>query len=90
VSLIHREIHIGAARPRDIGRNGRIAAASLTFQHTSCCEYLSRMADGSDRFILFKKMADDLKNALIQANIFRRAASGNHEGVVILGADLVE
>ena len=48
------------------------------------------MADGRDGLVRFAHLADDGDDPLVQAQIFRSAAAGQYQGVVVGGLYLVE
>ncbi len=48
------------------------------------------MAHGGDGFFIGIEIAHDGNHALVEAQVFGRAAAGNHEADVIVGVDLVK
>src|SRR6202521_898132 len=86
----HGEIDVGATCLRDVRSDRRISAAPSSFEDTCRGEDLCRMADGGDRFVRLCEMMDDFDDARDEANIFGCATSGEDQGVVLLGLDLIE
>ena len=48
------------------------------------------MADGGDGFVGFCEMVDDFDDSGVEAKVFGRSASGDHEGVVVFRFDVIE
>jgi hypothetical protein len=48
------------------------------------------MAEGCDWFVRLRKVADDSQHLRVQADVFRGPPAGDHQRVVLLGADLLK
>src|SRR5207302_8680860 len=86
----HREIDVRAASDSNVRSGGRIGAALLPLQDSCRGQNLRCMANGGDRLIGLREVADDYDDTWIEANVFRRPATGDDESVVLFGLDLVE
>ena len=72
------------------GATAGIATARFTLQHTGRGQHLGGVTDGGNRLVGICEMAHHFQNARVEPEVFRRPAAGNHERVVIVGANLVE
>ena len=85
-----RDIGIGAAGKLDFRPAGGIGRAGAALQDTCGSEQLRAMADGGNGFSGIEEVPDRFDNVCIEAQIFRRTAAGDDEGVVIFGAHAIE
>src|SRR5699024_1128138 len=90
-SMSGYEISFGMERFFDISGSGGIdfrfagdiAGHFSTFDmFTNRCYHKTGMANGSDRFIGFEKVADDLRYALIKTDVLRRAPARNDQSII--------
>ena len=72
----------GGARTDEFGAQTWIGLAASPADDIRCRENLRSMAGRRDRFICVGKVPHDGQDALIQLQVFRTAAPGNHECVV--------
>ena len=86
----HGEIDVGASGLGDVGADCRIGAAFFASNDICSGKDLSGVADGSDGFIRLGEVASDFDDARVEANVFGSAATGEDEGVVVFGVDLIE
>src|SRR6266404_4926670 len=78
----HGDGDVFASGESDVGAGGGVGAAFFPFQNSRSGENLRSVADGGDGFISLCELLDDLDDFRIEAKIFGRAASGDHESVV--------
>ena len=90
VRLVHGHFHIRAARASNIRGHSRITTARFPVDDAGGSQDLRAMAYGSDGFAGIGEVPDDFEDARVQADIFRRPAARDHEGIEILGTDVVE
>jgi len=83
--LIHRQIHVRATGGSDVGRDRGVATATASVENAGGGQELSRVADRGNRFMGFGKVANDLEHARVQAQVFGRAASRDHQRVIRSG-----
>src|SRR5689334_5500813 len=73
-----------AARELDFMSAGGIGADFASFDDSRCREKLRAVADGSDWLFGRCEVLDDREDARSEAEVLRRAAAGDDEGVVRL------
>src|SRR6267143_6538216 len=86
----HGEIDVGASGLGDVGADRRIGAAFFASNNIGGGEDLSCVADGGDWSVRLGEVANDFDDSRVEANVFGSAATGEDEGVVVFGVDLVE
>ncbi len=86
----HGAADVFAAGESYVRTGGGVGAAFLPFQNSRSGENLRSMADGGDGFIGLCEMVDDFDDSRVEAEIFGRAASGDHESVVVFRFDSFE
>jgi len=86
----HRAANVFAAGESYVGAGGGVGAAFFSFEDSGGGENLRSVADGGDGFIGLREMVDDFDDSGVDAEIFWRAASGNHESVVVFRFDAIE
>jgi len=86
----HRAANVFAAGESYVGAGGGVGAAFFSFEDSGGGENLRSVADGGDGFIGLREMVDDFDDSGVDAEIFGRAASGNHESVVVFRFDAIE
>jgi len=77
-------------RAFDFCAAGRIGRTVAALKHTRCGQDLCAVADRGNRFACREEMPDHLDNARVHAQIFRGAAAGNDERVVVCRIDFGE
>src|SRR5215469_3942668 len=88
--LVHRDLDVLAARGVDLGGAGWVGIQRLALHGSGGGEQLGAVADGSDRLVGVREMADDFEHPQIEPNVFRGAASGNDQRIVGLGLHALE
>src|SRR5712692_6759280 len=86
----HGKVDVRAAGLRDVGANGGIRTAPLPFQYAGGSQNLRRVTDRGDGFVGLGKVADDLNDTRIEANVFRSAPARENERVILFRLDLVK
>jgi hypothetical protein len=88
--LVHRDVGIGAAGQFDLGLAGRVGGAGAPFEHAGAGQQLGAVADRRDRLVGAEEVAHGGDHGRVHAQVFGAASAGNHQGVVVFGADVGE
>src|SRR5208282_2386157 len=80
----HGHLGEGAACSRHLRRDRRIATALSPFQNARCRQNLRSMADRGEWLLHGVEVADHLQHPGIQTDVFRSAAAGDDQSVVVL------
>ena len=86
----HSQVHERASGARDIGRDSRVTAAAAPLENARRGENLRGVTNRGDGLVGAYEVANDFKDARIQANVFRSAAAGKKQSVVGVGLNVVE
>ena len=84
------DVGIRAARQFDFRRAGGIGGNALATDDIGGGQQLRAVAHGGDRLARIGKMAHGGDDFLVQAQVFGRAAAGDHHRVIVGRIDLVE
>src|SRR5262249_39161677 len=86
----HGTADVFAAGKSDIRTGSRIGTAFFPFQNSCDGEKLWRVTNRGNGFSGFREMVDELNDSGIEAKVFRRAATGDHQRVVIFRLHYIE
>src|SRR5580658_7428590 len=86
----HLDRRVDAPGQLHFRRAGGIGADFSALENSGGGEQLSGVANGRDGLLLFREMPDDAQDFFVKAQVFWRAASGEDQTVVVLGANFGE
>src|SRR5690606_40454516 len=84
VCLIHREVYVLSPREFHFWRAGWVCTAGTALQHARRGEQLRAMANRGDRLASLIERSHQCQHLLVQSQVFRCTAAGDHQGIVIL------
>src|ERR1039458_7015743 len=82
-----RLVGVAAAAALHFDADVRVTGDRVAVEQTAGGEHLNAVADGADGLVLCGKLAQQIKQAGVVAEVFGRASAGNDDGYEILGGD---
>ena len=90
MSLVDRDLGIGAAGSRDLGATGGVGATGAAGDDPRRGEQLGAVTDRGNRFVGAGEVLYRSDDFGVETQVFRRAAAGNDQRVVARRIDFVE